>query len=110
MAVSPLPEGPTLEDVLLGQQGYHRHVAATCQRLETAGRIAAASNLLLTLPRPYAELLRTTVPVRILDLELPLPSTVVHVYWHRRRDADPAILWMRDEIRQIFAEGAEPRA
>lgn len=109
VAVSPHADVPSVEDVLLGQQGLHRDVAVRCQRLETAGRIAATSKLLLTLPRPFATLLSAAVPVRIVDLDLPLPRTVFHAYWHRRRDADPAVLWMRDEIRQIFVKYAEPR-
>ncbi len=103
-AVLPHIVPRSIEDLSLVEQGYHRQIDLYCQRFETAARIVASSDLLLTLPRPYAELLATTIPVRIVDLALPIPSTAAHMYWHKRRDADPVLSWLREQVRNIFVE------
>lgn len=102
VSVSSRRTGLPIEDFLLSRQGMQREVVLRCQHYEAAGRIAAASDLLLTLPRYHAELLRTTLELKLFKLPLPLPPMDVHLYWHRQVDAEPANRWLRDELRAVL--------
>jgi DNA-binding transcriptional LysR family regulator len=99
VSVSSRRTGLPIEDFLLSRQGLQRQVVLRCQHYQTAGRIVASSGLLLTLPRPHAELLRSTFPLRLFKPPLALPPMEVHLYWHRQADAEPASRWLREELR-----------
>ncbi|HEU4726791.1 MAG TPA: LysR family transcriptional regulator [Kofleriaceae bacterium] len=102
VAVSSRPTGPAMEDFLLSARGVERRVAVRCRRYETALAIAAASDLLLTLPRWQAIHHRAGppgIPVRLFRAPVPLPPMQVRMYWHRQADDDPAQRWIRDQVR-----------
>ena len=100
-SVSSRRTGLPMEDFLLSRQGVQREVVLRCQHYEAAGRLVAASDLLLTLPRYHAELLRTTLDLRLFKLPLELPPMDVHLYWHRQVDAEPSNRWLRDGLREV---------
>ena len=88
-------------DVLLIRSGLRRNVAVRCQGYDTATRIVASSDLLLTMGKRYAKVLDATLPIRIAPLDIPLPSYRFYVYWHERRDDDPTVIWARSAVRDI---------
>jgi DNA-binding transcriptional LysR family regulator len=102
VSVSSRRTGLPIEDFLLSRQGIQREVVLRCQHYEAAGRIVAATDLLLTLPRRHAELLRATLDISVLKLPLVLPPMEMHIYWHRQVDAEPASRWLRDEMRALL--------
>lgn len=110
VAVSSRRTGLPIEDFLLSRQGLQRDVVLRCQHYEAAGRIVVGSDLLLTLPRHQAELLRTTLELKLFKLPLALPPMDVHLYWHRQVDAEPASRWLRDELREVVQRRARRRA
>ena len=103
VAVSSRRTGPALEDFRFGAEGVRRRVAVRCLRYETACRIAAASDLLLTLPRRLAEVHRFPLDVTVLEPPIPIPPLEVHLYWHRRSDESLASRWIRSEVRSVLA-------
>ncbi|HET7501972.1 MAG TPA: LysR family transcriptional regulator [Kofleriaceae bacterium] len=98
IAVSSRPTGPAMEDFLLSAGGVERRVVVRCRRYETALALAAASDLLLTLPRWQAVHHRAGIPIRLFRAPLPLPPMQVRMYWHRQGDDDPAQRWIRDQL------------
>jgi DNA-binding transcriptional LysR family regulator len=109
VGVSSRSSGPTLVDVLLMRQGLRRNVVVRCQRYESAARIVSRSDLLLTMIRGAAYLVAPAMPVRIEPLDIDIPPLRIHLYWHRHRDDDPALLWIRDVIRPGLVELAKSR-
>lgn len=104
IAVSSRRRGPSLVDLMLIQAGLRRDVVIRCQRYEAACRIAASSDLLLTMSLRTAQTLDRAIATHIIPLNVVLPPHKVHLYWHRRRDGDPAVLWMRTLLRNISAK------
>lgn len=102
VAVSSRRTGPTFEDFVLDRLGLRRQVALRCQNYEAACRVVAASDLLLTMPRRHAELLRPALGFHILKLPLEMPSIDLHLYWHRQSDALPASMWLRRCFRELL--------
>jgi DNA-binding transcriptional LysR family regulator len=104
VGVSSRSAGPTLVDILLMRQGLRRNVVVRCQRCESAVRIVARSDLLLTTVRGTAHLVAPAMPVKVEPLDIAIPPLRIHLYWHRHRDDDPALLWIRDLIRPGLVE------
>lgn len=58
------------------------------------GRIA-------TLPTRLTQLIARRFPVRVLPCPVAIPEFVELLQWHRHRDQDPAITWLRSLIREV---------
>ncbi|MBL6749888.1 MAG: LysR family transcriptional regulator [Nevskia sp.] len=103
VAVSSRRSGPVMEDFILNRLGLHRRVLVRCQNYVAACRIAAASELLLTLPRRYAQILSASAGLNLPLLPMPLemPEMEIHVYWHRQSEEEPASQWLRAQLQKL---------
>ena len=101
VAVALRRDLPAIEDALLAQASVHRRVVVRCQRYETALRIVAESDLILTAPRHFAVPLAPTLALHVLRPPVPLPAAQLNLYWHRRSDDDPANQWIRAQLRRL---------
>ncbi|MGU7772816.1 LysR family transcriptional regulator [Burkholderia sp. MR1-5-21] len=109
IAVSSLGEPQSL-DVLLGNDGRFRHIQIVCQHYFAACQIAAAGDLLLTLPHSYALRMTALLPIVVRPLPLRLKPFPILAYWHESREADRAHQWFRERVaalvRNIAGAGA----
>lgn len=94
VTVSPLGEANAL-DALLGQNGMFRQVRLVCQHYFSACQIVAASDLLLTLPRSYANHVAVQLPLAVHALPIRLRGFPILAYWHESKHDDPAHTWFR---------------
>jgi DNA-binding transcriptional LysR family regulator len=99
VGVSSRSSGATLMDILLLRQGLRRNVVVRCQRYESAARLVASSDLLLTMIRGTAYLVAAAMPVTVAPMPIAIPPLRIHLYWHRHRDDDPVLLWLRGLLR-----------
>ncbi len=105
VTVSPLGE-PNSLDVLLAADGRFRRIQLVCQHYFAACQIAAAGDLLLTLPRSYARRMTALLPVVVKALPLRVKPYAIHAYWHESRDADGAHRWFRERVAGIVRAAA----
>jgi DNA-binding transcriptional LysR family regulator len=109
VTVSPLGEANAL-DTLLGQSDLFRQVRLVCQHYFAAGQIAAGTDLLLTVPRSYANHLASLLPLAVQPLPIKLKAFPILAYWHQSKDDDRAHAWFRQWlIEAITAAIAPPR-
>jgi hypothetical protein len=92
-----------MEDFFFNREGLHRKVQVRCQNYVAACRIAAASDLLLTLPRRYAGMLAGAAAMHLPLLTMPLemPGMDIHLYWHRQSEEEPANQWLRAQLQGL---------
>lgn len=107
VTVSPLGESSAL-DLLLGQNGMFRTVRMTCQHYFSACQIAAASDLLLTVPQAYARHLAALLPVAVRPLPIRLKAIPILAYWHATKDDDRAQRWFRERLVKAIATMMKP--
>ncbi len=102
IAVSGRSSGPDLVDYALSSQGFNRDIHLRCQHYYSACQVVEKSDLVLTMPKSYAQVLSKSFE-HIELFPLPLASTDIdiHLYWHQNRDKDPASIWFRDFIKNI---------
>ena len=103
ITVSSRRSGMTLEDLYLQQHRIHREIALRCQLLDAACAIVAHSDLLLTLPRRHAESARRLHALALFEAPVPLPPAELFCTWHRIRDEDPALQWLRAQLHTTAA-------
>ena len=99
--VSSRTEGPGIEDFELSRFGVQRQIRLRCQHYYAACRVVENSDLLLTMPETYARIIAERSDVRILTPPVDLPAIDVHLYWHKAYEREPALLWFREQLRQI---------
>lgn len=105
VTVSSRRTGLVVEDLVLSRLGHQRDIVLRCQHYETACRIVAETDLLLTLPRRQAESLNAAIGNHILAMPIDLPAIELHLYWHRQVDGEPGNQWLRSQLLSL-ATGA----
>ena len=71
-----------------------------------SGEVIEGSDLIATVPRDMAEVCVRYGAVRIVEPPLRAPTIAVHQTWHQRFHKDPANVWLRSMIHQLFANRA----
>jgi DNA-binding transcriptional LysR family regulator len=102
--VSSRRTGRAAEDIELSRQGISRKIAARCQYYESACRLVAQSDMLLTMPRGLAESIDKYLGVHIHALPLSKTELRVHMFWHSERDNDPASMWLRSLLHEAIGK------
>jgi DNA-binding transcriptional LysR family regulator len=92
--------GPGLEDFELSRFGVERRVRLRCQHYFAACRVVSQTDMLLTMPGRYARIANQQFGNQILPFPLDVPAFDVFLYWHANVDADPANIWLREQIKQ----------
>ena len=102
--VSSRPEGLGIEDVPLSRLGKSRNIAMRCQHFYAAAKVVEKTDWLLTLPSSYAEALRETFDIQIVPVPFKAEPLEVHLYWHKKAEQDPALLWCKQQIASLLLE------
>ncbi|RNF49318.1 LysR family transcriptional regulator [Marinomonas hwangdonensis] len=91
----------------LDKMGHKRHVAVHLPNFVPAARVVMDSNLLLTVPRLFAEDMVETVPEMVLH-ELPFATREFDysMIWHEKFQHDAAHIWFRGLLRQAFLDAS----
>lgn len=103
IAVSARPTGPTIVDFALQQQNKQRQIGLRCQHYHAACAVAAASDLLVTLPQGIAEQMHNPQQTVILPTPMPLPAIELHLYWCKSLEQNPDYEWFREQALHIIA-------
>lgn len=100
--ISSRRRGPGLEDIALAQLGAARRIRLRCQHYGTACRTVSMTDLLATMPARYATVVNLPYGNQIVPLPLKDTRLELYLYWHRNTDADPAGLWLREQLRRVI--------
>ncbi|WP_395343639.1 LysR family transcriptional regulator [Ningiella sp. W23] len=91
-------------DEVLAQKGLSRRIAATVNQfslvpsmLENSDLIAVAPLGALSASIAEGKLSGTRPPIE-------LPPTAANMYWHKRQDKDPGVIWLRENVKEILVE------
>ena len=95
-------------DQALAGLGRQRRIVLTVNQFFTAGRVVQQSDLLTVLPESFVA--ATGYGPTLVLRELPMALNPVHVemLWHLRNDADPAHLWLREQMCAAAHAGDTP--
>lgn len=97
-------EGRDPIDSILAETGLKRRVGLRALHYFSACRVVAATDMLLTMPKNYAEYIANFLPIRVLELPLPVSPIEVYLYWHASRENDRAHRWLREQMTFLAAQ------
>lgn len=64
----------------------------------------ASTEYLAIVPERFARLVADTSPIKAMELPFSVPKYRVMQHWHERYARDPAIMWLRTTIGELFRE------
>lgn len=77
-----------------------RDVRAVVPSFAAAAAVAAATDLVATLPQPLFALLGERLGLAVVPGPSPMRAVSMHLAWHERTHADPAMVSFRDLVRR----------
>ena len=96
-----------LIDDRLDELDRSRRVAVTVKRFMSLPPVLWSGDLLATVPRSMGRSMAQYFGLSLRELPMPSPTFRVAMAWHRRTDADPALVWLRSEILRLFADSED---
>jgi DNA-binding transcriptional LysR family regulator len=97
--VSSRRRGATFEDTVLRPLGHRRTVRLRCQSHAAACRIAAQTDLVVTLPSTHARQVTDPSLHRVLPAPFENLELETWMYWSPGADGDAANRWLREQVR-----------
>lgn len=88
-------------DDALADRGLARRVGVALPYFAGGVLMAATSDMILTAPSRVAHRLAAVHGMQVLDPPLPIDGFGYRAMWHPRNDADPGMLWLVEQLRQI---------
>ncbi len=92
------------DDVMM-LAGVRRNVAAHVSNWIAVPHVLEAQPDLVALAPEYLGLAYDRFDLKVIRPKFVLPKIVVFQFWHRRVNADPFNLWLRAQVREMFAQG-----
>nr|WP_315400605.1 LysR family transcriptional regulator [uncultured Duganella sp.] len=95
-----------IEESLLRRKA---RIVARVPNIIAVPMILARSDLIATVPRRVAKELARAAPFVVTSLPIDMPELEVSVFWHERFEVDPASIWMRALLIELFARPASDK-
>lgn len=95
-------------DALLKKHGQARKVSTFAPHALAAAHALVGSDYLLTVPQSLANTLSETLPLKCKALDFFTVEGALYQVWHTRFNEDPANLWLRNLVKDLFKKGPKP--
>lgn len=94
-------------DEVLSDMSCVRNVMVTVSQYLALLPILSATDLVAAVPQRVFLAMSGSGALRMYPLPFPAPRVVVRQFWHARKHADPALVWLRGVISELFAPAPE---
>jgi DNA-binding transcriptional LysR family regulator len=89
-------------DTLMARKGIVRNVRLTVPHFMAVGQVLQTTDMVATLPKAFSRLVEQPFDLISLPHPAKLPTVNIDAYWHRRMHRDPANLWLRTLMAELF--------
>ena len=86
----------------LQRAGVAHQISARVSGFLALPMIVASTDMIATVPRPLAEMMRNAADIKIRPHPLDLPKLVIGQFWHRRFHNDPGNVWLRRMLGELY--------
>jgi LysR family nod box-dependent transcriptional activator len=105
---------PSIEQWLLLEHGIKRRIEVAVQNFSMIPQLLVGTERIATMHRRLARHFAKAMPLRIVELPMPLPAFTEAIQWPALHNSDPASIWLREivleEAKRMRTSGAAPRA
>lgn len=105
--VSQKGRSQELVEIRMHQLGLSRRIQLQSPHFMSVPLLVAGSDLISTVPHAVAAIFATMAPLKLLPPPFETPLISLQQFWHRRVDRDPAIVWFRSLVAELFL-GRDP--
>jgi DNA-binding transcriptional LysR family regulator len=91
-------------DVLLDRAGVKRNMRLSVPHFVAVGHILQSTDLIATLPERFALRCKGPFDLVVTPHPVPLPEVAITLFWHGKYHRDPANIWLRQLIVELFAK------
>lgn len=95
---------PTIDQLALEHLGYQRRIEIHATLFNLVPEMVVGTKRIATVHRRLAQKHAAFLPIRLLEPPIAIPPFTETIQWHKYRDSDPAIRWLR----KLFHEAVEP--
>ena len=96
-----------LFEARLRDMGLTRRIQLQSPHFMSVPLLVAGSDLISTVPAAVGGIFATMAHLKVIAPPLPSPMISLQQFWHRRAQDDPAVLWLRRLIAELFL-GRDP--
>lgn len=100
--VSQKGRSQELVETRMQQLGLSRRIQLQSPHFMSVPLLVAGSDLISTVPHAVASIFATMAPLKLLSPPFETPLINLQQFWHRRVDRDPAVLWLRALVAELF--------
>jgi DNA-binding transcriptional LysR family regulator len=87
-----------LLDYRLADIGKERDIAITVPDFNSAASLCSYTDFIFTAPSHFVKLASKQLNLTVLPLPIEFPPMAYTLFWHRDRENDPALTWLRQII------------
>lgn len=89
---------PSIEQWLLLEHGIKRRVEVAVQNFSMIPQLLLGTKRIATMHRRLAQHIAKTMPLRVVELPMPLPPFTEAIQWPALHNSDPASNWLREIV------------
>ncbi len=95
---------PTIDTWFFERFGHARRVEVVAMNFSSLPHLLVGTNRIATVHRRLAAVFAAALPLRVLEVPVPMPQLIEAIQWHRFRANDPARIWLHEELRRVVAD------
>ncbi|KRR06507.1 LysR family transcriptional regulator [Bradyrhizobium jicamae] len=99
----------SIEESFLLEHSLRRRIEVVVQDYSMIPPMLLDTGRIGTMPLRFVKHFEETMPLRIVELPLPIPAFIESVQWPAFHNSDPASIWMREILSQEASRMASPR-
>jgi DNA-binding transcriptional LysR family regulator len=88
----------------LEKKNIHRPIQLHVPHFVAVGHILHSSDLIATVPERFAQKCEQPFQLETSPLPFKLPEIAINLFWHAKYNREPANMWMRQRIVELFSE------
>lgn len=96
--------------ILREQKGIEPRIEIVTSTFDAIPQFLEGTRRIATVYRQLAEVWVNFLPLKIVPVPVEMPLIPWGLQWHKYRDLDPGIQWLRKQIIAIAGESGQPRA
>jgi DNA-binding transcriptional LysR family regulator len=91
-------------DAWLARKGIARDIHLHVPHFVAVGHILQSSDLIATVPERFAQKCAGPFQLETSPLPFKLPEIAINLFWHAKYNREPANVWLRQRIIELFSE------
>jgi DNA-binding transcriptional LysR family regulator len=97
---------PTFDEWFVERFGHQPKIEVVTTAFNLVPQLLIGTSRIATLHRRLATFYQQYLPLKLVAPPLEIPRLEESMQWHKSRDRDPGIVWLRSVLKSVIAESA----